>query len=79
MTLTREQIKKLPDGVCFKIFYAGSDWEQDFGRVDNVVKVKDTLYVIKEWHSIDDIYNVDDSTQDPFSLIAAIDGVANKN
>ena len=55
MKLTANQIKELPDGTELKVFYSGSMWEEDFGKVFNVIKVKNKLYHYTSFDNIDDI------------------------
>lgn len=45
----------MPDGAQFKVIYTGSDWEEDFGKIYNVVKVGNKLYHIDAHDDIDDI------------------------
>lgn len=55
MKLTANQVKNLPDGTKLKIFYSGSEWDKDFGKVFDVVKVGNALYHFTEFDNIDDI------------------------
>ena len=55
MKLTQEQVKDLKDGTELKVVYTGSDWEEDFGKVYNVVKIGNKLYHIDAHDDIDDI------------------------
>jgi hypothetical protein len=67
MRLTANQIKNLPDGTKLKIFYSGSKWAEDFGKVFNVVKIGNTLYHFTEFDDIDDI-----DCSDGYEIEAAI-------
>ena len=55
MRLTADQVRNLPDGAKLKIFYSGSEWDEDFGKVFNAVKIGNNLYHFTEYDSIDDI------------------------
>ena len=59
MKLTANQIKNLPDGTIIKLFYSGSKWNNDFGKVYNVIKAGDKLYHFTEFDAIDDIDALD--------------------
>lgn len=55
MRLTKEQIKRMPNGSIFKIFYSGNDWEEDFGKVFTVIKRGNRLYHTTCFDEIDEI------------------------
>jgi len=59
MRLTTEQIKHLPTGTKLKVFYSGSEWGENFGKVFNVIKVGNTLYHYTEFNNIDEINDSD--------------------
>ena len=69
MILAKEQVEALPNGTILKLFYSGSDWEEDFGKVFNVVKVNNKLYHLD--NSIFD--NIEDlGINDGYEIEAAI-------
>ncbi len=68
MRLTADQVRNLPDGTRLKIFYSGSKWAEDFGKVFDVVKVGYKLYHFTEFDEIDDI-----GCADGYEIEAAID------
>ena len=55
MRLTAKQVNDLPNGNILKIFYSGSEWDEDFGKVFDVIKVNDRLYHFTEFNDIDDL------------------------
>ena len=55
MVLTRKQVEGLPDGTVLRVFMAGSKWEEDFARVQKVVKIQDRLYNITDFFDIDEM------------------------
>ena len=55
MRLTANGVKALPDGTILKIFYSGSEWDDDFGKTFDVVKIGNKLYHFTEFDNIDDI------------------------
>ena len=59
MRLTAEQVKALPDGTVLKVFLSGEFWQDDFGKVCNVIKMNDKLYEFNNYFDIDDIDDVD--------------------
>ena len=68
MRMTSNQIKELPNGTKLKIFLSGSGWEEEFGKVYNVIKVNDNELreIGDNWWEINDI-----DVKDQFSLEAA--------
>lgn len=55
MILNSDQIYDLPDGTELKAFLSGSYWDEDFGKVENVIKVKDRLWIIEGYHYINEL------------------------
>jgi len=55
MRLTANGVNALPDGTILKIFYSGSEWDDDFGKAFDVVKIGNKLYHFTEFDNIDDI------------------------
>lgn len=53
MRVTKEELKKIPDGTKLKIFLSGSNWEEDFGKVFNAIKFNDNLYVVADFYDLD--------------------------
>lgn len=53
MRITKEELKKVPDGTKLKIFLSGSNWEKDFGKTFNAIKFNDNLYVITDFYDLD--------------------------
>lgn len=68
MRMTSNQIKKLPNGTKLKLFLSGSGWDEDFGKVYNVIKVNDNELreITNNWWEINEIDEKDD-----FSIEAA--------
>ena len=56
----------MPDGTRLKVFLTGNNWEDDFGKVQTVVKIKDKLYIADEFHYIDDV-----DCSDGYDMVAA--------
>ena len=59
MVLTKRQVEGLPDGTVLRVFMAGSRWEEDFGKVKKVIKLKDKLYNITDFFDTDEIEDGD--------------------
>lgn len=55
MRLTIDQVKALKDGVILKIFYSGSKWDNDFGKVFNAIKLNNKLYHIQDFNFIEEM------------------------
>ncbi len=55
MLLTKEQVKKLPEGTICKVFYSGWAWDNDFGKSYNAIKVNGRLYHYKDFDDIEDM------------------------
>ena len=55
MILNSDQIYDLPDGTELKTFLSGSYWDEDFGKVENVIKVKDRLWIVEGYHYINEL------------------------
>ena len=70
MKLTANQVKNLPDGTELKLFYSGSEWGDEFGKVFNVVKYGNRLYHVKDFDDIDEI-----DCNDGYEIEAAIKNV----
>ena len=59
MLLSIEQIKKLPEGTEFDVFYAGNSWGDKYKEIDKVLKYKNKFYIINEgWRNINSFKNV---------------------
>ena len=59
MILTKRQVEGLPDGTVLRVFMAGHDWQEDFGKVKKVIKLKDKLYNVGDFFNIDEIDDED--------------------
>jgi len=59
MILTKRQVEGLPDGTVLRVFMAGSKWEEDFAKVQKVVKVQNRLYNIADFFDIDEMEDDD--------------------
>lgn len=59
MRVTSDEIKNFPDGTKFKVFLSGGYWEDEFGKVMNVIKFNNRLYNIGDFFDIDDINHKD--------------------
>ena len=59
MKITSLNIKKMPDGTKFKVFLSGGHWDEDFGKVKNVIKFGDKLYNIGDYFDIKDMDKFD--------------------
>ena len=57
MRLTSLNINKMPDGTKFKVFLSGGHWDDDFGKVKDVIKFGDRLYEFGDYF---DIKNMDE-------------------
>jgi len=55
MILTKRQVEGLPDGTVLRVFMAGSKWDDDFGRVQKVIKIQNKLYNITDFFDIDEM------------------------
>lgn len=59
MLLSIEQIKELPEGTEFDVFYAGNSWGDKYKEIDKVLKYKNKFYIINEgWRNINSFKNV---------------------
>lgn len=47
MILTNKQIQNTPNGTILTLFYAGSEWQDDFGKTSKVIKFDNKMYEIK--------------------------------
>lgn len=68
MIMTSNKIKQLPNGTKLKLFLSGSGWDEDFGKVFNVVKINDNELreVTSNWWEIDEV-----DIKDSFSVEVA--------
>ena len=55
MILTKKQVEGLPDGTILRVFMAGNYWEEDFGKVKKVIKLKDRLYNFSDFFNINEL------------------------
>jgi len=53
MRITKEELKKIPNGTKLKIFLSGSNWEEDFGKTFNAIKYNDNLYVVTDFYDLE--------------------------
>ena len=67
MRLTEKQVKALPDGTQLKIFLSGTEWNEDFGKAYDVIKIKDKLCI---WNN--DFFDINDiNAKDGYELEVA--------
>ena len=60
MRITADEIRNLPDGSKIKLFLSGNNWDEDYGKVINTIKVKDKLFVVDGFYGVEDLEVIDD-------------------
>ena len=48
---TQEEYNKFPNGTIFNLFLEGESWDEEFCKVERVIKVGDHLLVLKEHYN----------------------------
>lgn len=74
MKVTPLNIKKMPDGTKFKVFLSGGHWDDEFGKVKDVIKIGDKLYECGDYFNIDEM-----NEYDGYEFEVAINEYDNKN
>ena len=59
MRISSLNIKQMADGTKFKIFLSGGHWDDDFGKVKDVIKFGNKLYECKDFFYIEDMDDKD--------------------
>lgn len=59
MRITSMNLKKMPDGAKFKVFLSGGHWDDEFGKVQEVIKLGNRLYNVGDFFDIDDMDKFD--------------------
>ena len=60
MRITKEEVKKLPDGTELCAFLSGTAWDNEFGKSVRVFKFKNQLMQYRPLCQIEDIDSEDD-------------------